>query len=228
MKRSYSAILGLMFALSLAACDRWSEGRYHAALAEAQKRLQAADTEGAIRAYEMILDGTAKTAEAQYLLGHLYADNLKDPLGALHHFSRYLAIAPDGPFAKEARNFQKEGELRLMNQLGKGSPLTQEEAARMKNENLALRRALAELRAIKTQPPVVAGTPGSKGTKGEAVQKPIPAGARTYKVAAGDTLGSIAQKHYKNKGRWKDIQDANFYGSDGGLKLKPGQELIIP
>ena len=98
----------------------------------------------------------------------------------------------------------------------------------MKNENLALRRALAELRAIKTQPPVVAGTPGAKATKGEAVQKPIPAGARTYKVAAGDTLGSIAQKHYKNKGRWKDIQDANFYGSDGGLKLKPGQELIIP
>ncbi|MEK0447044.1 MAG: hypothetical protein RLZZ399_2365 [Verrucomicrobiota bacterium] len=227
MRPQVAFILGLAALASLGGCERYSEGRYHSGLMEAQKRLAAADTEGAIRAYEMLLDGTPRTAEAHYRLGQMYADHLKEPMGALHHFSRYLAIAPDGPFAKEAKSFRKEGELLLMSQLGKGAPMTQEEAARMKNENLALRKTLAELRAVKTPPPVAAvATPGA--AKGEVAQKPIPPGARTHKVAPGDTLGSIALKYYKNKGRWKDIQDANFYTSDGGLKLKPGQELRIP
>lgn len=219
-------ILGLVSLATFGGCERYSEGRYHSGLMEAQKRLAAADSEGAIRAYEMLLDGTPRTAEVHYRLGHLYADHLKEPMGALHHFSRYLAIAPEGPFAKEAKSFRKEGELLLMSQLGKGAPMTLEEAARMKNENLALRRTLAELRAIKTPPPAIAvSTPGAKG---EMVQKPIPPGSRTHTVVPGDTLGSIASKYYKNKGRWKDIQEANFYTSDGGLKLKPGQELRIP
>ncbi|MEY2599202.1 MAG: hypothetical protein RLZZ142_1461 [Verrucomicrobiota bacterium] len=218
----------LLVSMGATGCGRRSDARFHAGMAEADKRIAASDYEGAIRAYEMLLDGTAKTAEAHYRLGHFYAERLKEPLGALHHFARYVAIAPEGPFVKDAKAFQKEGELRLLSQLSKGSPMTQEDAARMKNENLALRKQLTELRALKLAPPPapVAGT--GAGAKGEAAQKPIPAGARTHKVAAGDTLGSIAQKYYKNKGRWKDIQDANFYTADGGLKLKPGQELVIP
>jgi len=229
MKQHLRVVVGVVGTIALCACDRMTDSRYHSALLEADKRLKAEDVEGAIRTYETLLDGTAKTAEVHYRLGHLYADTLHEPLGALHHYARYIAIAPDGPYAKDVKSFQKEGELRLMNQLSKGSPLTQEEAARMKNENLALRKALAELRAIKLAPPAPVVPPGgAKTAKGEPVQKPIPAGARTHKVSAGDTLGSIAQKYYKNKGRWKDIQDANFYTIDGGLKLKPGQELIIP
>lgn len=234
MKRSLSIRIALCAAvlaagLGLSGCDRYSEGRYLSGLKEAEKRLQASDPEGAIRAYEMLLDGTQKTAEAHYRLGHLYAEKLKNPMGALHHYSRYLAIAPEGPFAREARAYQKEGELLVLNQLGKGSPLTQEEAVRMKNENLALRKSLAELRAIKTPPPAAVSVgPGGKPVKGEVQQKPIPPGAKTYTVAAGDTLATIAQKVYKNKSRWKDIQDANFYSAEAALKLKPGQELMIP
>ena len=44
----------------------------------------------------------------------------------------------------------------------------------------------------------------------------------------GDTLASIAQKYYRNKARWKDIQDANFVIVDGTVKLKVGMELQIP
>jgi nucleoid-associated protein YgaU len=47
-------------------------------------------------------------------------------------------------------------------------------------------------------------------------------------VASGETLASIAQKYYKNKARWKEIQDANFFPSDGTAKIKPGDELAIP
>jgi LysM repeat protein len=208
----------------LSGCDRMGDGRFQKALGEAEKRLAAEDFEGAVRVYESVLDGTQKTAEAHYRLGHVYADRIKNPLGALYHFNRYLAVAPDGPYAKGALSYQKEGELLLLTQLSKGAPLTQEEAARLKNENLKLRKTLEELRSIKTPAPVT-GAP-TKG--GEIVQKPIPPGARTHKIASGETLASIAVKYYKNKGRARDILEANFYSADAATKLKVGQELYIP
>jgi LysM repeat protein len=212
-------------ALALSGCDRRGEARFHSGLAEADKRLAADDTEGAVRVFESLIDGTPLTAEAHYRLGHLYADRLKEPLGALYHFSRYLAILPDGAYAKELKGFEKEGELRLLSQLSRGAPLTQEDAARLKNENLKLRKTVEELKAIKLAPPSVASAGGKAG---EPVPKPIPPGGRTHKVEQGDTLGSIASKYYKNKGRWKDIQNANFYPSDSVPKLKLGQELYVP
>jgi LysM repeat protein len=212
-------------ALALAGCDRRGEARFHSGLAEADKRIAADDTEGAVRIFEAIIDGTPLTAEAHYRLGHLYADRLKNPLGALYHFSRYLTILPDGPYSKELKEFEKEGELRLLSQLSRGAPLTQEDAARLKNENLKLRKTVEELRAIKLAPPAVAS---GGGKPGEPVPKPIPPGGRTHKVGQGDTLGSIASKYYKNKSRWKDIQNANFYPTDTVPKLKLGQELYIP
>jgi len=206
------------------ACDRLSDGRFQKVLAEADRRLAAEDLEGAVRAYESALDGTAKTAEAHYRLGHVYADRLKEPLGALYHFSRYVAVAPDGPFAKAASGYKKEGELLLVTQLGKGAPLTQEEAARLKNENLKLRKMVEELRTLKTPSPVMGAVP--KG--GEIQQKPIPPGGRTHKIAPGETLATIAVKYYKNKARAREILDANFYTPEAATRLKVGQEIYIP
>ena len=224
MKNFIKSLGCLAVVLALTACDKFTDARYHNGLVEADKRVHAVDYEGALRVYESLIDGSPKTAEAHYRLGHIYADHLKDPLGALYHFTRYLAVAPEGQFAKEARSYENEGQIRLMNHLSKGAPLTQEEAARIKNENLALKKTLAELRAVKTPP---AGTPVA-GKPGDLTQKPIPAGARTHVVAKGETLASIATKYYKNKARAKDILDANFYSADAATKLKIGQTLTIP
>lgn len=215
-----TALAGLLFG----GCERAGDARLQKAYSEAERRINNNDLEGAIRAYESVLDGTPKSAEAHYRLGHVYADRLKQPLGALFHFSRYLAIYPEGPFAKDAAKYEKEGKLLLVTELAGGAPLTQEEAARLKNESLKLRKTLEELRALKTPPPVA----GISGKPGDLTQKPIPQGARTHKVASGETLGSIAVKYYKSKGRARDILDANFYSSDAATKLKVGQELYIP
>ena len=137
--KNFSKSLGcLAVGLALTACDKFTDARYHNGLVEADKRVHSMDYEGALRVYESLIDGSPKTAEAHYRLGHIYADHLKDPLGALYHLMRYLAVAPEGQFAKEARSYEQEGQIRLMNHLSKGAPLTQEEAARIKNENLAL------------------------------------------------------------------------------------------
>lgn len=210
--------------LLMGGCTKWSDARYQSGMVEAEKRIASSDFQGAVRIYESVLDGSPKTAEVHYRLAVLYADRLKNPLGAQHHFLRYLEVSPEGAFAKEARAWEKEGHSRLLTHLSNGAPLTQEEAARIKNENLSLKKSLAELRAQKSVPP-----PGATvGKGGDLGKKPIPPGARTHIVGKGETLASIAVKYYKNKGRYKDILNANFYSAEAATKLKVGQELVIP
>ena len=80
------------------------------------------------------LDGTAKTAEVHYKLALTYDDKLKNPLGAMHHFQRYLELKPSGPHAKDARNFVKEDELKLVATLSQGALMSQDDPARKQQQ----------------------------------------------------------------------------------------------
>ena len=101
----------------------------------------------AITLYESALDGSAKSAEIHYRLALLYDDKMHDPLHALHHFKRYLTLAPTGPRANEVKNFMKKDELELGTSLSGDSVVSRAEAARLKNENLSLRKELEDHRA---------------------------------------------------------------------------------
>ncbi len=204
-------------------CNRLFEKDKKLELSAAEKKAAAGDYRGAVKLYEAALDGTPDTAEVHYRLAIIYDDKLKSPLDALHHFERYVTLAPTGPHSKEAKEYEKEGHLKLLTSLSSGNFVSQSEAVRIKNENLSLRKTIMEMRA---QKPV--SVPAKSGAKGELVRKPIPPGSRTHVVAAGETLATIAVKYYKNKARWKDIQDANFYSLEGTAKIKAGQELLIP
>lgn len=226
--REHYRFFGLLFltvALGFTGCERLFDKGAKEQIAAADKKVASGEIQSAIRLYESALDGTPRTADVHYKLALIYADKQNRPLDALHHFERYLDLAPRGTYAKEARAYRKEGEQKLLVSLTKGSPLTQAEAVRLKNDNHALRKALVELRAQKnaTPPPTPRGM-----KKGEQIQKPIPPGTRTHTVQAGETLASIASKYYKSKARWRDIQDANFYSLEGTAKIKPGMKLIIP
>ena len=172
--------------------------------------------------YEASLDGTAKSADTHYKLALLYADKLKSPLDAVHHLNRYLALAPNGSHAKDAQSLRKEDENRLRNELNNGTPGTQAEAVRLRNENQMLLEKLAALRA---QKPPSATAPNAKG---EPDRKPIPAGARTYTVKPGDTFAKISRQFYQTPSRARKIQDANFNQVSGTVTIKPGMVLIIP
>ncbi len=220
-RRLVSAFVALA-CLTLPACDRLFDKGSKDDVIAGDKKVAAGDYRSAASIYEAALDGTAKTVEVHYKLALLYDEKFKRPIDALHHMERYLEIAPAGPHARDAKAYKKEGELKLLTQLSKGSPITQQEAVRIKNDNQLLREQLTALRAQKALP---AATISANGT---AVQKPIPPGSRTHTVAPKETLASISQKYYKNKARWKDIQDANFNSLEGTVKIKPGMTLIIP
>ncbi|HEX8294845.1 MAG TPA: LysM peptidoglycan-binding domain-containing protein [Chthoniobacteraceae bacterium] len=223
--RFSSVCLALMAALlGLSGCDQWFKKSSKDDLAKGDRKVAAGDFRGALAEYEAALDGTAATAEAHYKLALIYDDKLKNPQGALHHLDRYLDLSPNGARAKDAKSIRKQTEQKLALAQGKGSFMTQEESVRLKNDNLLLRKLLAELRAQKAAPAPTASA--SKG--GDVAQKPIPPGTRTHVVQQGETMASIAQKYYKSKARWKDIQDANFYSTNNTPKIKVGQTLIIP
>jgi len=208
---------------ALAGCDRFFEDHSRQALAMADQKYAEGDYQGALQYYEDAIDGTPATADVHYKLALLFDDKLKNPLAAMYHFQRYLDLKPDGPHAKDAGNFMNEDELKLMASLSHGAFMSQEDAARLKNDNLALRKQLDQLRGS-PRPLISSDNPQPGGTPGETVS----GGGTTYVVLSGDTLASIARKFYKNPARWKDIEKANYGKLKGSSKLKPGMILVIP
>jgi nucleoid-associated protein YgaU len=111
----------------------------------------------------------------------------------------------------------------LVTSLSGDSIVTRSEAARLRNENLALRKQIEE-RVLKTR--VTDDKPPARATRAE--KAATKAGGQSYVVESGDTLFSISRKFYSSSARWKEIRDANKGKIDNAAKLKPGQTLIIP
>lgn len=223
---AFSLVLGL--ALGIGGCDRMITSRSAQVIKDAESKSADGNYLRAITLYESALDGSARSAEIHYRLALLYDDKLRDPLNALHHFKRYLTLAPTGPHASEVKNFMKKDELELGTSLSGDSVVSRTEAARLKNENLALRKELEDQRSRLHA--TTENAPTSKGPAGktESADTKPPGKSRTYVVREGDTLASISRKFYKSSGHWKKIRNANRSVVDDPGKLKPGQTLTIP
>jgi nucleoid-associated protein YgaU len=91
----------------------------------------------------------------------LYEDQLKNSVGALHHFQRYLELSPEGQYVNDVKNYTKRIELVMSSRLGDGAVLPVTEATRLKNENQALRQELTELKKRGAAPQRSAGTPSA-------------------------------------------------------------------
>ena len=221
--KKFATALLLGLALALASCDRMITPRSAQIIKDAETKTADGNYLRAITLYESALDDSPRSADIHYRLALLYDDRMGDPLNALHHFKRYLTLAPSGPRASEVKEFMKKDELALGTSLSGDSVVSRAEAARLRNENLTLRKELEELRAgihASQKPPAETKTAGTN--------KKSDRPARTYVVREGDTLASISRKFYKTPGRWKKIRDANRSVIVDPAKLKPGMELTIP
>jgi phage tail protein X len=183
----------------------------------------------AVGLYEAALDGTAASADIHYRLALLYDDKMKDPFNALHHFKRYLALAPEGPHAADARIFMKRDELGVLTNLSGDTVLSRADATRLRNENLALRQKMEALRAAGAREPAAAAGTRRESRERKKGSDRKPGGAtHSYVVEPGDTLASISRKFYNTSTRWKEIREANAGSIDDPQNLKIGTRLTIP
>ena len=71
-------------------------------------------------------------------------------------------------------------------------------------------------------PPATAEPPPPRAAE------PPPAAPRTYVVQPGDSLWSVAERHYGDAQQWKRVRDANRDRIDPDGRLRAGQVLAIP
>ncbi|HJY52536.1 MAG TPA: LysM domain-containing protein [Candidatus Udaeobacter sp.] len=182
---------------------------------DAETKSAQSDFERAVNLYEAALDDSPRGAEVHYKLALLYDDKLNDPVSALHHFKRYLALSPNGAHTKDVGNSIKRDEIAALTALSGDSVITRGEAARLRNENLTLHKELEARAASRT---TLEKSEGSDAKKA----------GQTYVVQSGDTLFSISRKFYKSPKRWKAILEANKKNIRDPKDLTVGQTLVIP
>jgi tetratricopeptide (TPR) repeat protein len=205
-------------------CDRLMPSRYAQLVQDADGKSAQGDFARAINLYEAALDDSPRCADVHYKLALLYDDKLNDPLNALHHFKRYLALSPNGSRVNDVKNSIKRDEVAALTILSGDSVVPRAEAARLRNENLNLHKELEARSATLRSAPDKSRARDIKPGKTASTKS----GGRTYIVQSGDTLASISRKFYKSSKRWEKILDANKENIRNPENLKVGQTLIIP
>jgi hypothetical protein len=143
----YRALFFGALVMVIPSCNRMATPPAKQLLKDADARATSGDFLQAINLYETALDGSDRSADIHFKMALLYDDKMGDPLNALHHFKRYLTLAPTGPHAEEVKNSMKRDELALLTTLSGDSMVSRAEAGRLKNENLTLRKEVDDLRA---------------------------------------------------------------------------------
>ena len=178
----FGKVLTISILLTLTGCDLLTVSQTGRNIREGNEAMVRGEVPRALQHFEAALDGTMLSAEAHYRLGLLYEDQLKNEVGALHHFERYLELAPQGQFATDVKGYVDRLRLVIVSRLADGPVMPAREAARLKNENLALRQQLTDLR----QQPATAGRGAAVAAK-PAAPTPAPTPAATP-VAAAPTM----------------------------------------
>lgn len=140
------ATVSVVTMIFFSGCDLLTVSQTSRNLREGNDAVSRGEVQRAVQYYESALDGTMLSAEAHYRLGLLYEDQLKNPVAALHHFERYLELAPQGQFARDVKAYATRLRLAIVSNLADGSVIPAREAARLKNENLELQKQVAELK----------------------------------------------------------------------------------
>lgn len=212
----------IFFLCGLAGCDRIGGSHYAQLIQDADTKSAQGDFARAVDLYEAALDDSEsiRKADVHYKLALLYDDKLNDPVSALHHFKRYLALSPNGRQAKEVKESIKRDEVAALTALSGDSVITRAEAARLRNENLTLHKELETRSASRSTLEKSQGN----DTRKTGGHKP----GQTYVVQSGDTLFSISRKFYKSPKRWKEILEANKKDIRNPKDLTVGQTLVIP
>jgi len=209
------ATIGLFSVLTLLAggCGPVSTGT-DANLQAARKAADAGDFHTAARLYEQVVRAAPDSAQAHLELGLLYDERMGDPIAAIYEYRQFLALHPDPDKKQLVEDFIERAKLSVAAKLPQPPALDPAELTRLQTENAALRARVAELERP-ASPPLPEPAPE-------------PVKSRTHVVQKGDTLQSLALRHYGTRSAWEKIYTANQAILPSKDQLKVGQQLVIP
>jgi nucleoid-associated protein YgaU len=100
--------------------------------------------DAAIADYEAAIGANPKLTEAHYQLGHIYADKMNDPIGAIFHFEQYLKLAPTGSHSDEAKALIDKESQAFAASLPNSAPQSADEYAKLQADNASLRKQVED------------------------------------------------------------------------------------
>lgn len=122
---------------------------------EGQALLKSGRRQEALSAFLKVIDRRGDDAPESHLsAGLVYAEHIKDPLSAIYHFRKYLALRPNGPLTLQVRQ-RIDAATREFARTLPAQPLENQlqrvdlvaALDRLKQENEALKQELADVRA---------------------------------------------------------------------------------
>jgi len=214
---------------------------------------KANDLDGAIEAYERVLDRYPNAARAHLHLGTLFDQEPKENYArAIYHYERYLALSRDEKTKRIASELLTRARWSLAASLAERAPEAAVLIGELKRENKALREEIAALQAklagaarpvsppvpasrtaaVTAAAPRVATVATSVALRTAPLPRPTPepavVQAQTHTVQSGETLSIIAHKVYGDANAWRRIYEANKATLPSPGSVRPGQVLIIP
>jgi len=220
---------------------------------EGRKLAQEGKAREGLAMFTKVILSRAEAPESHMEAGLLCLDaQVKDPLLAIFHFRRYLALRPDSIHSRVAQDRIRFAEKEFLKALPSfnaedsrvASLQGQLALVRAENDRLKLKvgAAIAPVTApvadapedtASAVPPTLSPTarpevdPVAAATRQAKSGKP--AGVRrTHVIAKGDSLAAISRKYYGTSARWKDILNANSAAMKNERDLKVGREIVIP
>mgnify|MGYP003327947130 CR=1 FL=1 len=210
-------------------------------------------TEDALSAFLGVIDSRRDAPESHLEAGVIFLQEIRDPVRAYYHFSRYLESKPDSERSPQVRELLETAQKNFAQQLP-AQPFEGQldridlmdliKNLRFENESLKadlmgaqnrvrqLEGMIGQARRIPSAQQMPIGTArSSTGGSGRTDLPPLPEGEtapRTYTVQSGDSLSGISRKIYGTSTRWTDIYQANRDLISSENDLRVGQELRIP
>lgn len=194
----------------------------------ARQASERSDHPAAAIAYRQLLDQYPAFARGHLELAMLYDEKLGDPIEAIHHYRRYLALEPSSDRRHVVEDFIERSKLALAAKL----PTTGGDAGelvRLQNQNNMLLAEIAALKAPVPPPlPVTNVVAAPLPATNVAVAVVEPPKLRTHVVLKGETLYSLAVRYYGSGAGVERIYQANKSNLPNKDQLRVGQSLVIP
>ncbi len=203
--------------------------------------LKVGKTEEALDEFLSITRKMTRCPKSHLEVGRLYLTlkSRKDPVAAIYHFRRFLMLEPSSREAPKVEQLIVTAEREIIRDLP-GKPYAGYlDGLALQEENLRLRREIADLKAR-------IGLPLSESAKSVAPALPAVASAdpappvkaetrnhetepaKTYVVLKGDSLYAISRKFYGDSSHIDRIFQANRDVMRSKNSLQVGQTLRIP